>query len=76
MHDEDHQLCCWVNNIGKEGNYFEELNFLGPWAIRMTDFDETKEMEVRYIRDIARGEEITMFYLTSDIRSLDESSDL
>ena len=29
MHDEDHHLC-WVNNIGKEENYLEELKiFLG-----------------------------------------------
>ena len=91
MHDEDHHLC-WVNNIGKEENYLEELKiFLGnqnggnlylKWSLinhscspnatddRMTDFDETKEMEVRAIKDIAKREEITTFYITSPIESL------
>merc|ERR1740128_800259 len=42
----------------------------------MMDFDETKEMEIRAIKEIAKGEEITMFYLTSPIRSLDMKDEL
>jgi len=97
MHDEDHHLC-WVNNIGKEENYLEELKiFLGnqidgrlflklslvnhscsPNATddMMMNFDETKEVEVRAIKDIAKGEEITTFYLTSPISSLDSKDEL
>merc|ERR1740128_52606 len=42
----------------------------------MMDFDETKEMEIRAIKEIAKGEEITMFYFTSTISSLDMKDEL
>ena len=97
MHDEDHNLC-WVNKIGQEENYLEELKiFLGnqndgklflKWSLinhscspnatddKMTDSEETNEIEVRAIKDIAKGEEITMFYLTSDVSSGLDSKDV
>ena len=97
MHDEDHHLC-FVNNIGKEENFLEELKiFLGnqndgkiylKWSFinhscspnatddMTTDYNETKEMEVRAIKDIAKGEEITIFYFTSSIEGLDMKKEL
>ena len=40
------------------------------------NFDESKEIEVRAIKDIAKGEEITIFYFTSAIESLKKKDEL